>query len=113
MKRKPKAYRRSKRKEQVITQLRIWYENGYAKQATSYKLAKALDMVASQHFIDILNEMVAEGDLLVVEAQPSGRYPTKFYLLVEKHIITEKFSRRSISVKKRGVAVGQLVLPSW
>lgn len=108
-----RAYRRSQRKQQVLKQLRIWFENGYANQVTSYRLAKALDIRPSQKFRDILNEMVAEGDLLCVEARPSGRYPTKFYLLASSPIITEKFSRRRISVKSRGVAVGQLVLPSW
>jgi hypothetical protein len=103
-----RAYKRSQRKQQVLKQLRIWHENGYATQATSYKLAKALDLRPSPHFRDILNEMVAEGSLLVVEAQPSGRFPTKFYLLAELPIITEKFHRRHISVKSRGVAVGQL-----
>jgi len=103
-----RAYKRSARKQQVIKQLRIWYENGYATEATSYKLAKALDVRPSQKFRDILNEMVAEGDLMCVEANPSGRFPTKFYLLVESRLIAEKFSRRHISVKSRGQAVGQL-----
>jgi len=103
-----RAYKRSARKQQVIKQLRIWHENGYATQATSYKLAKALDMRPTQRFRDILNEMVAEGDLLCVEANPSGRFPTKFYLLATSPLITEKYSRRHISVKSRGVAVGQL-----
>lgn len=103
-----RAYKRSERKQQVIKQLRIWYENGYANQATSYRLAKALDIRPAQTFRDILNEMVAEGDLLCVEAHPSGRFPTRFYLLTEKHIITEKYSHRHISVRSRGRAVGQL-----
>jgi len=103
-----RAYKRYVRKQQVINQLRIWYQNGYATEATSYKLAKALDIRPTQRFRDILNEMVAEGDLLVVERVQVGRYPTKFYLLAEKRIITEKFSRRHISLKKRGVVVGQL-----
>ena len=105
-----RAYRRSVRKQQVIKQLMIWYQNGYATEATSYKLAKALDVRPSQKFRDILNEMVAEGDLECVERIQSGRFPTRFYLLQEKHLITEKFSRRHISVKSRGVAVGQLEL---
>lgn len=103
-----RAYRRSARKQQVIKQLRVWYQNGHTTEATSYKLAKALDMRPAQTFRDILNEMVNEGDLLVVERTMAGRYPTKFYSLTEKRLITEKFSRRHIRVNKRGVAVGQL-----
>jgi len=103
-----RAYKRSARKQQVIKQLRIWHENGYATEATAYKLARALDMRPSNHFHDILNEMVTEGDLRVEMREQPGRIETKFYLLTEKRIITEKFSRRHISLKKRGVVVGQL-----
>jgi len=108
MVRKRRAYRRSQRKQQVIKQLRIWHENGYATEVTSYKLAGALDLRPSQHFADILNEMVAEGDLQRVCREQSGRWSTFFYLLAEKHLITEKFSHRHITVRSRGVAVGQL-----
>jgi hypothetical protein len=103
-----RAYRRSQRKQQVIKQLRVWHENDYAKEVTSYKLANALDMVASQYFINILNELVEEGDLEVREVHRPGRFPGKIYLLTEKHIITEKYHRRHISVKSRGQNVAQL-----
>ena len=103
-----KSYSRAKRREQIINQLKIWHQSGYAKEATSYKLAKALGLNASPHFRDILNELVGSGDLESRTAVQSGRWRTKFYLLADRHIITEKFSRRHISIKKRGVAVGQL-----
>jgi len=108
-----KAYKRSKRKEQVINTMLILHQHKNQTEATSYGLAKRLNVEPSQKFRDILNEMVKEGDLSSVERDQSGRFRTKFYLLAEKHLITEKFSRRHISVKSRGVAVGQLVLPSW
>lgn len=103
-----RAYRRSQRKQQVLKQLRIWHENGYATEATSYKLAGALGMRSSPHFRSILNEMVEEGDLYRVFRDQPGRMGTFFYLLVESHLIAEKFSRRHIRVNKRGVNVGQL-----
>jgi hypothetical protein len=103
-----RAYRRSARKQQVIKQLCIWYQNGYATGATSYKLAKALGLRPSQKFRDILNEMVTDGDLECEVMELAGRWDAKFYLLTEKHLITEKFLRRRISVKSRGQAVGQL-----
>jgi len=108
MARQIRAYRRSVRKQQIIKQLSIWHQNGYATEATSYKLAKALDMRPTQRLRDILNEMVDEGDLYCQERIINGRFPTKFYLLVETRLITEKYHRRHISVKSRGVAVGQL-----
>jgi len=110
MVRKPRAYKRAIRKRQIITQLQIWHQNGFANEATSYRLAKALDVRPSQKFRDILNEMIADGDLLCEDREQSGRFVTRFYLLADRHIITEKFSRRHITVKSRGQAVGQLEL---
>lgn len=103
-----RAYRRSARKQQVIKQLMIWRENGYAMEATSHKLAKALEMRRSQHLVDILNEMVEEGDLRVEVREQPGRYPTKFYSLSEARVLSRVISRRHIAVRSRGVAVGQL-----
>jgi len=103
-----RAYKRSIRKQQIIKQLQVWHQNGYAKEVTSYRLAKALDVRPSQKFRDILNEMVAEGDLECFDSEKSGRFTTRFYLLASSRLITEKFSRRHISVRSRGVAVGQL-----
>jgi len=103
-----RAYRRSVRKQQIIKQLQIWHQNEYGNEATSYKLAKALDLRPSPHFRDILNEMVAEGDLECVERDQSGRMTTRFYSLAESRLITEKFSRRHIRINQRGQNVGQL-----
>ena len=103
-----RAYRRSARKQQIIKQLRIWHENGYATEATSYMLANALDLTVQTRFISILKEMVAEGDLECVEREQPGRWVTNFWSLTEKHIITKKYSHRHITVRNRGQAVGQL-----
>ena len=108
MKRQPKAYRRSKRKEQVINTLLILRQHENQTEATSYGLAKRLGMEPAQTFRDMLNEMVEEGDLNVVERDQTGRFRTRFYLLTEKHLITKKYHRRHISVRSRGVTVGQL-----
>ena len=105
-----RAYRRSVRKQQIIKQLRIWRQNGYVTQASAYRLAKALDMRSSQHLLEILYEMVDEGDLEAVYVSKPGRWPGNEFLLAEKHIITEKYSRRRISVKSRGQIVGQMEL---
>lgn len=112
MVKKPKAYKRSKRKEQIIKQFRIWYENGYASEATSYKLAQALELTPQQRFRDLLNEMVLEGDLTVTERDQSGRYTTRFYSLSPSLIsYHEKYGKRRIIVKHKGVERGQLELP--
>jgi len=103
-----RAYRRSARKQQIIKQLRIWNENGYATEATSNKLAKALDMRHSQHLLNILYEMVDEGDLKMEYREKNGRFPGHAFLLAEKHIITKKYSHRQIRINQRGVNVGQL-----
>lgn len=83
----------------------------YAKEATSYMLADAVDVRPSQKFRDILNEMVGEGILKVEERDQSGRYTTKFYALVDGAHYHGLLSRRKIAVKKRGVVVGQMEMP--
>ena len=103
-----RAYRRPMRKQQVIKQLCIWRQNGYATQASAYRLAKALDMRGVANLLSILYEMVEDGDLEKVFVSKPGRWDGYEFLLTEKHLITEKFSCRHISVKSRGVAVGQL-----
>lgn len=103
-----KAYRRAKRKEQVVNTLLILHQHENQTEATSYGLAKRLNIEPTQRFRDMLNEMVAEGDLHFVDRDQSGRFRTRFYLLTEKHLITEKFARRKISVVKRGAVVAQM-----
>jgi len=109
MKKKPKAYKRSKRKEQVVLQLRIWFDNGYATEATSYKLAKALDIEPTQRFRDMLNEMVTEGSLVRAPMNKTGRLPGWFYALSQpREYYHEKYSKRRIAVKHKGVVSAQL-----
>jgi len=108
LKPEPRSYKRSVRKKQIVKILQDWRQMDYATEATSYMLAAALDLRPSPHFRDILNEMVAEGLLECIERDQSGRWTTKFYLLATSPLITEKYYSRNISVKSRGVAVGQL-----
>lgn len=108
MKRKPKAYKREQRKEQVILQLRIWLQNGHAKEATSYKLARALELEPSPHFRGILNEMVTEGKLYCIQRAQSGRYGTFFYLLVDKASYHGEIKKRRINITCKGVVAAQL-----
>ena len=89
-------------------QFSVWYRNGDHSPKTMHRIAKALGMTPQARVHDLLKEMVEAGDLTVEERDQSGRWTTKFYLLVETRLITEKFSHRHISVKSRGVAVGQL-----
>lgn len=103
-----RSYRRAQRKQQIITLLKIWKQSGYAESATSYKIAKGLGMRPQQAILRLLYEMVDEGDLHKELVQRPGRWEGYEFLLTEKHVITEKFSRRHISLKKRGVVVGQL-----
>lgn len=110
MKRIPRAYSREKRKEQIRLQFSVWSRNGDREPKTMPRIAKALGLTPQKHVTDMLNEMVEAGDLTVEERDRAGRWTTKFYLLVESRLITEKFSRRHITLKKRGVVVGQLEL---
>lgn len=111
MAKQPRAYKRSDRKQQVLKQLSIWCENGYATEATSYRLAKALDMRSSQHLLSILNEMVEDGSLVREMREQSGRMPTFFFALSPARTLSRVIIRRPISIRKRGVAVGQMEIP--
>lgn len=113
MKRPPRQYSREKRKEQIRLQFSVWHRNGDCEPKTMTRIAKALGLVPSPHVRDMLFEMVMEGDIIQGWRDTEGKKGAYTFLLVESRLITEKFSRRHISVKKRGVAVGQLVLPSW
>lgn len=113
MKRKPKAYSREKRKEQIVNQFRYWYSKGDDQPKTLNRIAKVLELEPTQHLRDILTEMELEGKLKVEIRDQSGRWTTRFYLLADLTLITEKSLRRKITVQKRGVAVGQLEMFSW
>ena len=91
-------------------QFSVWHRNGDHDPKTMPRIAKALDIWPRQGLHHMLQEMVEAGDLTVEERDQSGRWTTKFYLLVEKRLITEKYSRRRISVKSRGQIVGQMEL---
>lgn len=111
MKRKPKSYRREKRKEQIMTQFKIWHQKGEPVLATSYRVANAIGMTPSQHVIDMLNELVTDGDLFVQVTDRPGRWAGNFYAInPSSDHYHEKFRRRVIKVNKRGEAVGQMEL---
>jgi len=108
MKKLPRAYSREKRKEQIVGQFAIWQSKGDEEPKTMNRIAKALGMTPQQHVTDMLLELVEEGKLAFVEREKSGRWTARGYYSVVRTLITEKFLRRSITLRKRGVAVGQL-----
>ena len=109
MKYPPKAYSRDERKQQVIDQFNIWHRKGDTKPKTMSRIARALGMSPASTFRDLLLEMAVEGSLIVDPPGEAGSHTVRHYSLT-KTLIAEKFLRRTITVKKRGVAVGQLGL---
>ena len=107
MVKKPRQYSRQKRKEQVVAQFNVWHINGDDEPKTMHKIARALGMIPSSKFNEILLEMEAEGLLETEWRDKSGRWTARHYSVI-KLLIREKFFRREIKVNKRGVAVGQL-----
>ena len=91
-------------------QFAIWQSNGDTELKTMNRIAKALGMTPSPHVRDMLLELVADGKLAFEEREKSGRWTARGYYPVVTPLITEKSLRRTITVKKRGVAVGQLGL---
>lgn len=108
MKKKPRAYSREKRKEQIIGLFDEWSGKDDYEAKTMNAIAKALGMVASQHVTDMLLELCEEKKLGFVERKKFGRWDARGYYSMIKTLITEKSFRRQITLRKRGVAVGQL-----
>lgn len=110
MKRLPRAYSREDRKAQVLGQFGIWQANGDNEPKTMNRIAKALNMTPQQRVTDMLLELVAEGKLGFVEREKSGRWTARAYYSVIKTLIAEKYGKRRIAVKHKGVERGQLEL---
>jgi hypothetical protein len=108
MKRLPRAYSREKRKDQVMGQFAVWHTNGDNDPKTMNRIAKALNMTPSPHVRDILLELVDEGKLTFQVREKSGRWAARGFLPVTSQLITEKYGKRRIVVKRRGVVSGQL-----
>jgi hypothetical protein len=110
MKRIPRAYSREKRKAQIIGQFAIWHGNNDTEPKTMYRIAKALGMTPQGHVTDMLLELVDEGKLGFVEREKSGRWTARAYYSLLSTLITEKYGKRRIAVKHKGVERGQLEL---
>lgn len=111
MVKKPRAYTRAKRKDQIIRQFAVWYHKGDNEPKTMYRIAKALDMTPQYRLNELLNELVAEGVLGVESIQKPGRWEGKGYLLVDLSLITKKYAKRRIIVKHRGTQTAILEVP--
>lgn len=109
MKRLPKAYSREKRKDQIIGQFCIWSENGDTKPKTMYRIARALAMTPSVKIYAMLDELIHEGKLTYEMRDQSGRWATRFYSLTQpREHYHEKYGKRRIVVKHKGVVSAQL-----
>ena len=108
MKYKKKAFSRDERKEHVMGQFAIWQSKGDNELKTMTRIARSLDMSPSQHVTDILLELVEEGKLAFVEREKAGRWTARGYYSTIKTLITEKWGKRRIIVKHKGVESGQL-----
>lgn len=111
MKYPPKAYPREKRKQHVIGQFNVWHANGDIEPKTMSRIARALGLTPSSKFRDLLLGMANEGKLIVDPPGKEGSHTVRHYSLV-KTLITEKYGKRRVSVKRRGEVVGSLEVPS-
>lgn len=108
MKKIPRSYSREKRKQQIMGQFAIWQEKGDTEPKTMNRIARALGMIPSTAIRDMLLELVDEGKLAFVEREKSGRWTARGYYSTVKNLITEKYGKRRIVVKHKGVISGQL-----
>jgi len=90
-----------------VNTFKIWAQHGNEPHTIS-QVGHAIGLQSSTHLRDILLELEIEGYLISSWRDEEGKLGAFVFLLAEAHLITEKFSRRHISVKSRGQAVGQL-----
>ena len=107
-----KAFPRAERKEQIMGQFAIWERNKDTEPKTMNRIAKALGMSPAQTVTDMLLELVAEGKLGFTERAASGRWTGRDYYSNVRTLITEKYGKRRVSVKRRGQVVGSLEVPA-
>ena len=112
MKRLPRAYSREKRKEQVLLQFGIWQANGDHEPKTMNRIAKALGMIPAYKVTQMLLELVDEGKLAFIEREKSGRWTARAYYSTTKTLITEKYGKRRVNVKRKGEVIGSLEVPA-
>lgn len=105
-----KAFTRAERKEQIMGQFAIWQGNQDTEPKTMNRIAKALGMTPQSQITDMLLELVEEGQLAFVEREKSGRWTARAYYSPFELLSRRNTVRRSITLRKRGVAVGQLEL---
>jgi hypothetical protein len=108
MARERRQYKRWERKQQVLGQFGVWHDHGDDDPKTMQRIAKALDLVPSTKFRDILLEMELEGDLVTQMRDQSGRWTTRFYALSEARTLSRVVLKRRVNVKHKGVVSGQL-----
>lgn len=93
-------------------QFAIWHDKGDTAPKTMYRIARALDLTPQYRLTELLQELVNEGKLSVETRDQSGRFTTKFYsLLALSTLITEKYGKRRIVVKQRGLVTDTLEVP--
>lgn len=102
-----KSFSRSKRKMQILNTFKIWAQHEDFEPKPISKVANALNMRPSPHLRDILREMAEAGELVESWRDEEGSLGAYVFTL-PRDTYHEKFSRRHISLKKRGVVVGQL-----
>jgi len=107
MAKEKKAYTLQERRDQVIKQFNVWHENGDDEPKTMNRIAAALKMTPQQHVTNILLGMVADGLMTFDERDKKGRWTARYYSLLS-NLITEKYGKRWIVVKRKGKIAGQM-----
>lgn len=103
-----KSFSRSKRKMQILNTFKIWAQHDDLEPKSIATIGNAIGLNSSPHLRDLLIEMTMSGELEYRWRDEEGKLGAHTFLLAESQLITEKYSRRTISVKSRGQNVGQL-----
>lgn len=101
-----KSLTKDERKIQIITWFAVRIQNNNKEYASSYEIARGLDMSPSSHLRAILEELVGEGRLQAQTLERQGRWQGRGYMLTDGTYQPPR--KRSISINSKSRPVGQI-----
>jgi len=108
-----RARKREERKQQIIIAMRIATGKNKHHVSSAVKLAKALDMSPSQHFRNIIDELVEEGELISFDVPSKSAVSHRRYYMLPPSKRGNPNKPRSIILKHNGKPVGEMQLPGF
>lgn len=88
----------------IITWFAVRIQHDNTNTATSYEIARGLEVSPSSHLRAILAEMVAEGQLVAMKVEKQGRWAGQGYMLPANSYQLPLKKTRTIKITHNGIA---------